>query len=126
MSVLCSNFEDIFNVDHFIDSLRDEVNIIKSLPPKVKRDIDKNVIKVHSMPPISWSNMTYYYEQVRRRDFCSRLRFMIVTISVKAYAFLVADLTSRKKTQSNSIFEDRCSSCKQWSSTCTPKVALSC
>ncbi|KAG4921148.1 hypothetical protein JHK85_050734 [Glycine max] len=30
-----SDFKDIFDVDHFITSLRDEVRIIKILPPKV-------------------------------------------------------------------------------------------
>lgn len=59
-----SNFEDIFNVNHFIDSLRDEVKIIKKLPTKVIDDIQNDVLKVHSMPPISWSNTTYYLKQI--------------------------------------------------------------
>ncbi|ONK67992.1 uncharacterized protein A4U43_C05F6030 [Asparagus officinalis] len=59
-----SNFEDIFDVDHFIDSLRDEVKIIKNLPKKLIRDIDNKIVKVHSMPPVSWSNMAYYLKQI--------------------------------------------------------------
>ncbi|RDY11700.1 DNA mismatch repair protein MSH7, partial [Mucuna pruriens] len=30
-----SDFKDIFNIDHFITSLKDEIRIIKQLPPKV-------------------------------------------------------------------------------------------
>ncbi|XP_020271637.1 uncharacterized protein At1g04910-like [Asparagus officinalis] len=59
-----SNFEDIFNVDRFIDSLRDEVKIIKKLPQKVISRIHNNDITVYSMAPVSWSNMTYYYKQI--------------------------------------------------------------
>ncbi|KAL2522988.1 O-fucosyltransferase family protein [Forsythia ovata] len=34
-----SDFQDIFEVDHFISSLRDEVRILKELPPRLKRKI---------------------------------------------------------------------------------------
>ncbi|RDY01634.1 hypothetical protein CR513_15013, partial [Mucuna pruriens] len=46
-----SDFKDIFNVDHFITSLRDEVRIIKQLPPKVKRTVEQGLS--YSMSPIS-------------------------------------------------------------------------
>ncbi|VVA27953.1 PREDICTED: At1g04910 [Prunus dulcis] len=35
-------FQDIFDVDHFITSLRDEVRILKELPPRVKRRVATN------------------------------------------------------------------------------------
>ncbi|KAG4922790.1 hypothetical protein AAZX31_18G255700 [Glycine max] len=57
-----SDFKDIFDVDHFITSLRDEVRIIKQLPPKVKRRVELGLF--YSMPPISWSNISYYENQV--------------------------------------------------------------
>ncbi|KAM0026338.1 putative GDP-fucose protein O-fucosyltransferase [Helianthus debilis subsp. tardiflorus] len=34
-----SDFEDIFYADHFITSLRDEVRILKQLPPRLKKRI---------------------------------------------------------------------------------------
>lgn len=58
----CSQFEDIFDVDHFITSLRDEVRILKELPPKQKKKVELE--SLYSMPPISRSNMTYYYNTV--------------------------------------------------------------
>ncbi|KAM1015600.1 hypothetical protein ACFX2J_045128 [Malus domestica] len=53
-----SEFQDIFDVDHFITSLRDEVRILRKLPPKLRKRT------VYSMPPVSWSNMSYYLHQI--------------------------------------------------------------
>ncbi|KAH6799137.1 O-fucosyltransferase family protein [Perilla frutescens var. frutescens] len=57
-----SEFQDIFDVDHFITSLRDEVRILKELPPRVKSRVELGII--HTMPPISWSDISYYHNQV--------------------------------------------------------------
>ncbi|CAL0313643.1 unnamed protein product [Lupinus luteus] len=56
-----SDFEDIFDVRHFIDSLRDEVRIVKRVP---KRFLWKNGSSALDMPPVSWSNEKYYLEQI--------------------------------------------------------------
>ncbi|KAF4396770.1 hypothetical protein F8388_004738 [Cannabis sativa] len=56
-----SNFEDIFDVRHFIDSLRDEVRIVRRLPKRFNR---KHGHKPLQMPPVSWSNETYYLQQI--------------------------------------------------------------
>lgn len=58
-----SEFQDIFDVEHFITSLRDEVRIRRELPPRIKQRVKLG--KFHSMPPISWSDMSYYQKQVR-------------------------------------------------------------
>ncbi|XP_027154341.1 O-fucosyltransferase 34-like [Coffea eugenioides] len=57
-----SDFQDIFDVDHFITSLRNEVRILKELPPRLKRRVE--VGKFYELPPISWSNISYYHEQI--------------------------------------------------------------
>ncbi|KAF8399219.1 hypothetical protein HHK36_015084 [Tetracentron sinense] len=57
-----SEFQDIFDVDHFIGSLRDEVRILKELPPRLKRRVELGMF--YSMPPISWSNISYYLHQI--------------------------------------------------------------
>ncbi|KAL2479113.1 O-fucosyltransferase family protein [Forsythia ovata] len=57
-----SEFQDIFDVDHFITSLRDEVRILKELPPRVKRRVELGMIYI--MPPISWSDISYYQNQI--------------------------------------------------------------
>ncbi|OVA08958.1 GDP-fucose protein O-fucosyltransferase [Macleaya cordata] len=56
-----SNFDDIFDVRHFIDSLRDEVHIIKRLPKRHSRKIGNQLLE---MSPVSWSTDKYYLEQV--------------------------------------------------------------
>lgn len=57
-----SDFKDIFDVKHFITSLRDEVRIVRSLPHKYHDKVSKG--KVLSMPPVSWSNESYYMNQI--------------------------------------------------------------
>ncbi|XP_021690777.2 rhamnogalacturonan I rhamnosyltransferase 1 isoform X1 [Hevea brasiliensis] len=57
-----SEFQDIFDVHHFITSLRDEVRILKELPPRLKRRIELGMF--YSLPPVSWSNMSYYLHQI--------------------------------------------------------------
>jgi rhamnogalacturonan I rhamnosyltransferase len=57
--ILFSDFGDIFDVNHFIDSLRDEVKIVKELPQKFSEKVPL------SMQPISWSSEKYYLRQVR-------------------------------------------------------------
>lgn len=57
-----SEFQDIFDVDHFITSLRDEVRILKELPPRLKQRVENGLL--YTMPPISWSDMSYYKNQV--------------------------------------------------------------
>lgn len=56
-----SNFEDIFDAKHFIDSLRDEVRIVRRLPKRLNR---KYGYQPHVMPPVSWSNENYYLQQI--------------------------------------------------------------
>ncbi|KAK8966828.1 hypothetical protein KSP40_PGU016124 [Platanthera guangdongensis] len=56
-----SNFDDIFDVDHFIGTLRDQVHIVKRIP---KRFSKKSLNYILEMPPISWSNENYYLKQI--------------------------------------------------------------
>lgn len=57
-----SDFGDIFDVKHFITSLRDELRIIKSPPEKFRMRVRKGLIV--SLPPVSWSNESYYLNQI--------------------------------------------------------------
>lgn len=56
-----SNFGDIFDVRHFIDSLRDEVHVVKQLPKRFGQEDSNNILK---MPPVSWSDEKYYLHQI--------------------------------------------------------------
>ncbi|KAK2635982.1 hypothetical protein Ddye_030774 [Dipteronia dyeriana] len=59
-----SQFSDTYDVDYFINSLKDEVRILKDLPLALKRKVEAE--NLYSMPPIIWSNMTYYYDVVKK------------------------------------------------------------
>lgn len=41
--VICSQFGDIYQEDHFIEYLKDEVNIVKDLPQHLKTTDNKNL-----------------------------------------------------------------------------------
>lgn len=56
-----SDFDDIFDVRHFIGSLRDEVRIVRRLPKKFNRKYGYQPLV---MPPVSWSDEKYYLQQI--------------------------------------------------------------
>ncbi|KAG8486676.1 hypothetical protein CXB51_019982 [Gossypium anomalum] len=60
-----SDFGDIVDVSHFIDSLMGEVRIIKRLPKKFNR---KYGFQAFQMSPVSWSNEKYYLEQANNQS----------------------------------------------------------
>ncbi|KAG5234035.1 O-fucosyltransferase [Salix suchowensis] len=57
-----SEFQDIFDVEHFITSLRDEVRILKALPPRLKQRVELGM--TYTMAPVSWSDISYYHNQI--------------------------------------------------------------
>ncbi|XP_060212292.1 rhamnogalacturonan I rhamnosyltransferase 1-like [Lycium barbarum] len=61
-----SEFEDVFDVDYFINSLKDEVRIIKELPLQFYKKMKDDVKKEYciSFPPGSWSTMEFYHKRV--------------------------------------------------------------
>ncbi|KAK7266593.1 hypothetical protein RIF29_19242 [Crotalaria pallida] len=57
-----SEFQDIFDVDNFIASLRDEVRILKQLPHNLKKRVELGLS--YTLAPISWSDISYYENQI--------------------------------------------------------------
>lgn len=55
-----SNFSDIFDEDHFINSLANDVKIIKKLPNELVNETRK--VKQF----ISWSGMDYYENEIAK------------------------------------------------------------
>ncbi|TVU19627.1 hypothetical protein EJB05_35788 [Eragrostis curvula] len=49
-----SDFKDIFDVDHFKETLKEDIVIVDSLPPDFKR------VKTYVRAPTSWSRASYY------------------------------------------------------------------
>ncbi|XWS64150.1 hypothetical protein CRYUN_Cryun06bG0162000 [Craigia yunnanensis] len=60
-----STFAGIFNVNHFITSLRDEVRILKELPPEQMRKAESEPL--YYMFPLSFASLEYYYQRVLPR-----------------------------------------------------------
>jgi hypothetical protein len=57
-----SEFQDIFDSNHFITSLRDEVQILREFPPRLKQRVENWFL--YSMTPISWSDMLIQKQMV--------------------------------------------------------------
>ncbi len=68
---ICSNFSDIFDVDHFIKSVQGDVPIIKKLP-EFLHDETEIITEFRS-----WSDVKYYEEGIAslwsRYKVCHRL-----------------------------------------------------
>ncbi|CAI5473371.1 unnamed protein product [Closterium sp. Yama58-4] len=56
-----SEFEDIFDLDHFVETLKDDIRVVRELPRRVahRRVLEKF--------PISWSPFSYYREELLLR-----------------------------------------------------------
>lgn len=90
-----SQFADIFNVDHFITSLRDEVRILKELPPEQKRKAELE--SIYSMYPLRWVSLRYYLDKVRffssiiQVDNCSMFS---ICLNLKVFHFSIEFLSN--------------------------------
>ena len=60
LSCRCSHFEDVFDVKHFISSLRNDVPVVTRLPRHLE---GSEVQKLHLR---SWSNVTYYTDVIAK------------------------------------------------------------
>ncbi|KAM7464424.1 hypothetical protein LguiA_032545 [Lonicera macranthoides] len=58
-------FQDVFDVGHFITSLRDEIEILEQVPHRLKKAVETRTF--HSMAPVSWSNISYYLNTILPR-----------------------------------------------------------
>ncbi|KAK8483412.1 hypothetical protein V6N11_021231 [Hibiscus sabdariffa] len=58
-------FADIFDVNHFITSLRDEVKILKELPSEQKTKLESEPL--YYMFPMSFASLEYYHQRVLPR-----------------------------------------------------------
>ncbi|GMJ04588.1 RG-I rhamnosyltransferase 1 [Hibiscus trionum] len=58
-------FADIFDVNHFITSLRDEVKILKELPSEQKTKLESEPL--YYMFPTSFASLEYYHQRVLPR-----------------------------------------------------------
>lgn len=79
--LICSNFSDIFDEEHFINALADDVKIIKKLPKEL---VNETRIVKHFR---SWSGMDYYEDeiaslweeyQVCLMDICWYIQFYVI------------------------------------------------
>ncbi|KAL4183290.1 hypothetical protein AMTRI_Chr11g97450 [Amborella trichopoda] len=59
-----SKFGDIFDEEHFIDILRNDVKVVKVLPEAILQQFDNNISNIVNLRVRAWSSSTYYLEKV--------------------------------------------------------------
>lgn len=56
--LICSNFSDVFDEDHFINALANDVKVIKKLPKDLS---SATKVVMHFR---SWSGLEYYRDEI--------------------------------------------------------------
>ncbi|CAN1235779.1 O-fucosyltransferase 11, partial [Linum perenne] len=59
-----SEFEDIYDLDHFITTLEKHVKVVKALPDEVMRKYDYNMTNIQSIRVPPWAPANYYLGQI--------------------------------------------------------------
>ncbi|XP_030520934.1 O-fucosyltransferase 9 isoform X3 [Rhodamnia argentea] len=62
-----SNFSDIFDEDFFIDSLKNNVKIVRELPEDMLQQFDYNISSIVNLRVKGWSTRNHYLEKVLPR-----------------------------------------------------------
>lgn len=62
-----SNFSDIFDEDFFIDSLKNNVKIVRELPEDMLQRFDYNISSIVNLRVKAWSSPNHYLEKVLPR-----------------------------------------------------------
>lgn len=59
-----SKFKDIYDEDHFIDMLRNDVRVVRKLPEVIMEKFDNNMSNIFNFRIKAWSPVSYYEEKV--------------------------------------------------------------
>lgn len=64
LAICCSKFGDIFDEEYFIDTLKNDVRIVKHLPEDVLQHFDNNISNIVNLRVKAWSSPSYYLKRV--------------------------------------------------------------
>lgn len=73
-----SKFGDIFDEDHFIETLRKYVRVVKELPEDVFLRFDRNISAIPNMRTKAFSSPSYYLQNVLPK--LLELRYMLPSL----------------------------------------------
>eukprot|EP01018_Ginkgo_biloba_P018648 Gb_13782 [translate_table: standard] len=59
-----SKFSDIYDEEHFISTLRDDVRVVRELPEVIMERFDYNMSNIYNFRVKAWSPVSYYLEKV--------------------------------------------------------------
>lgn len=62
--MLCSEFADIYDENHFINTLKGHVNVVRELPEDLIEKYD-NVSNIQYLRVPAWASADYYLEEVQ-------------------------------------------------------------
>lgn len=63
-SLECSKFQDIYDEDHFVDTLKNDVRVVNKLPEYIMERYGHNMTNVYNFKIKAWSSIRYYKDTV--------------------------------------------------------------
>lgn len=62
--LLCSKFSDIYDEEHFISSLKNDVQVVNEIPKYLMERFGYNLTNVYNFRVKAWASIDYYRETV--------------------------------------------------------------
>lgn len=62
--MLCSEFNDIYDEDHFITTLKGYVKVVSQVPDELMEKYDYNISNMRNYRIKAWATASYYLEEV--------------------------------------------------------------
>lgn len=64
LNIVYSQFGDIYDVEHFIATLKGHVEVVRVLPEELMRTYNHNVASIPSVRVPAWATVSYYLNEV--------------------------------------------------------------
>uniref|UniRef100_A0A452Z8J5 O-fucosyltransferase family protein n=2 Tax=Aegilops tauschii subsp. strangulata TaxID=200361 RepID=A0A452Z8J5_AEGTS len=115
-----SDFKDIFDVDHFRETLKEDIVVVDSLPPAYRR------VKPYARAPTSWSRVNMSLLIIYRLQEHHKFIVCLSARSVFAGFLLQRFLKDTEEVPSSEIYPYGFTDCQQRPRSFSPKASMPC
>ena len=117
-----SDFKDIFDVDHFKETLKEDIVVVDSLPPAYRR------VKPYARAPTSWSRVRVNMSLLIIYRLQEHQKFIVCLSARSVFAgfLLQRFLKDTEEVQSSEIYPYGFTDCQQRPRSFSPKASMPC